>query len=281
MKKFIVLFIIVFLTSNSFSQEKELELFKKDLNFYIDFRLGKIATLPLNESNQIKYRKKVDEAFANFVLHKNSSQYDKLIIAKDDEKKKFLRLDDRISIYLTTFILNNKTYVVYSYTSGDKINFFIKENESNIIVYEGNSKSCFIDDMYLIDDSHILLIEKNGDFNSSRSAMVLSIKKNPWSIIKAFEGNAFGQVPGEYFSKKYVKTRDTFQLDCEMGFTLSAPEDINRISFDTKTKTLSYKQYFENKKFKLITAKWENEKFIIDDYNVNENLSESSTAVPR
>jgi len=280
MKRFFTACIAVSIASASYAQVKEIDDFQKKLNLYIDFNLGKIDSLPINSSNQNKLRSAVDEAFRRFVLDKNSYQYEKLAPAKGDEKTKYFRLDGRISVYAKAFPVNGKTYIVYSYTSRDKMNYVIKENESNTVVYEGNSKSYLIDALYLIDESHFLLIEKNGDRNSSRSAFVLSTKKLPWSKVKAFEGNAFGQVPGQYFVRKYVKKRVELQLSCDTPFGSDLPADANTISFDPATRTISYKQYSDQRKFKLAAAKWNNNLFVIDDYYVNENFGSSATALP-
>ncbi|MEO6670559.1 MAG: hypothetical protein ABIN36_13835 [Ferruginibacter sp.] len=281
MRIFISICLITLFSINSYSQEKELEHFKIELNFYIDFLLGKAGAVAINPANQAKFRKNVDDAFKAFVVHKNSYNYDKLVQAKNDDKTKYLRLDQRITIYLESFFVNNKTYVVYSFTSSDKNNYLIKEIETNAIVYEGNSTAKYIADLYMIDKAHFLLIEKTGDFSSSREAMVLLTNKEPWTKINAFEGKAFGQVPAQYYIKKYVQKRDLFQLKCEMDYTLSAPNDVNKIFFDAATKTMSYKQYSRNNQYKLVKAKWENEKFIIDDYNVSENLSGADNPVPQ
>lgn len=266
-----------FLQTTSYSQEKELTDFKNVLNLFIDLRLGKIDSLALNEANQVKYSKKADEAFKLFVGHQNSYNYDKYIVARNDASTKFFYADSRIYITLKTFVVNAKTYVVFSYSSQDKKNYFIKELESNSVVYEGNSNCCYIDHLYGIDSTHFLLIEKDGDMNSSRTSIVLAAQKLKWIKIKGFEGLAFGQVATGYFTKKYVKRREAFQLDCDIDITLSAPADINNILYDPATKTLSYKQYSGNKTFKLISAKWENECFKIDDYSVSENLSGQNT----
>lgn len=279
MKILQTIFWVLFFSVNVYSQESEIENFKISLNEYIDFSIGK-STVPINAANHAKFRKKVDSSFKAFVLNENSNSYDKLIVDKNDDKNKFLRLDGRVSVNVKTFLINSKTYVVYSYTSRDYRDYYIKENETNKIVYKGSGKSCYVDDLYSIDENHFMVVEKTGDFNSSRNAIVLSNKKLPWFVVKAFEGKAFGQVMGDYFNKKFVKKRERFQLDCEMDFTLSAPKDINKIYFDANTKTISYKQYAAGNKFKLITAKWENNTFVIDDYNVNEQLSGNAGAVP-
>ncbi len=273
MKQFIAFCIFTLIASHSHSQEKALENFNKELNLYLDFVMGKCDSIPVNAANQVKFRKKVDEAFRTFVLDSNSYNYPQFVQAKNDPTTKFLRPDGRIYIHLKTFLVNTKTYVVYSYSSRDKKNYCIKEKESNTIVYEGNSTCCYINKLDIIDNTHFLLIEESGDHHSSRSVFVLSGIKKPWSKLKAFEGKAFGQVPGEYTATKYVKKRDVFQLEYDPEYQLSAPEDVNTILFDPKTKVISYKQYTDHTKFKLITAKWENEQFIIDDYYVTGNTS--------
>jgi hypothetical protein len=281
MKNIYTVLVALSLSLAALSQEKELEQFRQELNTYIDFINGKISSIPLNESNQLMLRKKIDQQFKTFVLHKNSYQYDKWITSKEQSTEKFIRLDGRVSVNLKAFIMNHKTFVVYSYTSRDKMNFYIKDEESNTVVYEGDSKSYLIDNLFWLDDTHVLLIKKNGDRNTSRAAAVLSTQKKPWTMTKGFEGNAFGQVPADYFKKKYVASRELFQLDCEIEFVLTGQKDINTIIYNGATKTLSYKQYTDNKKFNLITARWENNKFKIDDYSVQENLSASGIAVPR
>lgn len=279
--KFIFAFCLLTLSATySNAQEKELADFKTTLNLYIDLRLGKVDSLKLNEANQVKYSKKTDDAFKTFVQHKSSYEYDKYVVARNDASIKFSYLDGRIYIHLKTFPVNNKTFVVYSYSSQDKKNYIVKEIETNSIVYEGNSNCCYVDHIYAIDSTHFMIVEENGDMNSSRTAFVLSAKKRPWAKMKAFEGLAFGQVPAGYFTKKFVKKREQFQLDCDMEYTLSVPADVNNILFDPRTKTLSYKQYSDKRKFKLITAKWENETFKINDYSVQEGLSGSNIAVP-
>ena len=268
MKLLITLCLIILCAKHSQSQEIALGNFKKELNFYIDFIMGKFDSIPVNKENQLTFEKKVDDSFKAFVRDSNSYNYAQFVQAKDDPTTKFLRADGRIYINLKTFFLNNKTYVVYSYLSRDKKNYYIKEIESNSIVYEGYSTCVYIDKLDVIDNTHLLLIEENGDFNTSRSAFVLSSTQKPWSKLKAFEGKAFGQIPGDYTTTKYVKKRAEFQLDCDTEITLSAPEDVNAIMFDNKTQILSYKQYTGKNQFKLITAKWENEQFNIDDYRV-------------
>ena len=91
------------------------------------------------------------ETFKLFVLNKSSNEYDKLITSKNNTHIKFLNLDKRISIYVTTFIVNDRTYIVYSYTSMPMNTYVIRDNEANIIVYESAAYAHFVDNIYLID----------------------------------------------------------------------------------------------------------------------------------
>lgn len=265
----------------SFAQEKELENFTNEINFYIDFTLGKTPAYPVNESNQNKFRKKVDEVFMEFVLQKNSNQFDKFIISRDDKNLKFIRASGKCEIYLSTFITNNKSYSVFSYTSMNKINYFVKDDTNNTIVYDGDSKSSFVDTIIAIDENHIILIEITGDHHYSRKVMVLSTKKEKWTKLDAFEGKAFGQVPADYFNSKYVKKRAVFNFSCDSFPPMYCPKDFNKITFDNRTKTLSYKIYSEGKLPQIVSSKWENEMFKIDDYFFNENRSYEDIPMPR
>ena len=265
----------------SFGQEKELENFTNEINFYIDFTLGKTPTYPVNESNQNKFRKKVDDVFIAFILQKNSNQCDKFITSRDDKNLKFIRASGKCEIYLSTFITNNKSYSVFSYTSMNKINYFVKDDANNTIVYDGDSKASFVDNIMAIDDSHIILIEITGDHHYSRKALVLSTKKDRWTKLEAFEGKAFGQVPADYFNSKYVKKRAAFNFSCDSFPPMYCPKDFNKIYFDNTTKTLSYKIYSQGKQPQIVSSKWENEMFKIDDYFLRENQSYEDIPMPR
>ncbi|MEC4048416.1 hypothetical protein OX284_003160 [Flavobacterium sp. SUN046] len=272
LKSLLLLFVLI--SSFSFSQEKEIENFNKEIDFYIDFTLQKFPDLPVNEVNQTKFRKKVDAVFKEFVLQKDSNLYDKLITSRDNPNLKFIRVNKKCEVTVTTFTTNHKSYSVYGYTSMNKINYFVKDNEANTIVYEGDSKSSSLDDIIYIDENHILLVVIVGDYHYGREVMVLSTKKQPWTVLKAFEGKAFGQVPMEYYNSKYVKKRAVFHFSCNDFPPMYCPKDFNKIAYDSNTKTLSYKIYTEGKRPQLVTAKWENELFKIDDYNMRSNSSD-------
>ncbi len=281
MKSTTALIALLFFALSMNSQEQEFENFKKEFNFYLDFTIGKFDSLPRNQANQAKFEKKLDEAFKKFVLHTNSYEYEKLVIAKGVDNTRLIRLDGRGEVNITSFNTNNSTYLVYGYTSRPKKNYVIKDLEHNKLVYEGDNHTYLIDGIYAIDPTHFLLVQQDGDYHTSRSAVVVLLtEKKTWKQTESFSGMAFGQVLGEYHTKKYVKKRTYFQLDCDIDFTLSKP-GINRVTFDTATKTISYKRYYTTKQPETISVKWENNMFAIDDYHVGENLPADSPGVPR
>jgi hypothetical protein len=134
--------------------------------------------------------------------------------------------------------------------------------------------------MHRIDSTHFLLIEKVGDGNTSRQAVVLTTKKDQWQPIKAFKGMAFGQVEGAYFEKKFTAVRTYLQLECERDVAMLAKIGSNDILFDEKTKTISYQNFNPELKKKVIEAKWTGIFFAIDDINLGEFLRSDGVAAP-
>ncbi|MCP9753356.1 hypothetical protein [Ferruginibacter sp. HRS2-29] len=281
MTKFLLILLVAFFCSNALqAQEKEITAFKKDLNFYIDFLLKKFDSLPLNKANQEKFMRKADQSFKTFALAPNSQQYEKLVQDRGLPNRRFSNLDNRIELYVSDFTANKKAYVVYSYVSYAKRNYVIKDVAANSIVYEGNAITPYVENIYGLDSTHVLLIEKTGDRNTSKQAVVFLTTGKTWKMMPAFRGEAFGQVPGNYNKKVFVKQRNYFQLDCEMEVLMSAPADANKIYFDERTKTISYKKFTGKTRFRLIESKWLNNMFILDDYDVSEDFESSSPMVP-
>lgn len=280
MKHLLTLSFLVFGFLKGEAQEAELDKFVKTLNLFLDFTRGKVDSLPLTKKgNYEKMVKAVDQSFEEFVKHNNSGQYEKFRQAQGHSNLRFINAENRVSIYLTSFNIKEKTFEVFGYTCADRRIYMIKDRQSNTVVFAGNNGSYEIDNLDNIDDQHVLIIENNGDRGTSRSAFVLSTVKTPWVKIKAFEGKAFGQVPADYLNKQFVKAREELQLEYERVFGMKVPDDINKIYYDPPTKTISYKEYSDLNNFKTVKAAWINNKFIIDDYYANENFSEN-VAVP-
>lgn len=257
--------------SSSFAQEQELAHFRQELSIYQNYQLGRNKALTVNSTNNLKYRKRLDGAFEAFVLHEKSAEYEKFISPDPngpfahltDLARRFIPLSEHVTIDLRTFKAGGKIYLVYSYQAGLNNDYFIKEKERNIVVYQGKLGGDKVVDIFQVDDVHMLLIEDPG--SCSRFAFVVSSAQNPWSKISGFEGVAWSERPG----KTPVKRREHFSLSCDQTGLINAPQDINLIRFDEKTKILSYRQYAENGAQKLIKAKWEAGVFKLDDYNAN------------
>lgn len=281
MKKIFIYLLLCITSTNLFSQEVELENFRKELDFFIEYSLGKITSMPQNEVNHNKLVKKVDDAFALFITHPNSQNSPNFKTALNDNNVKFSYIDSRIYVCIETFTTKKSSYVVYSYSSGFRKAYFIKNNNTNTIVYRGKPGMMYVDNIFEIDDKNVLLIEKDGDRHTSKKAMVVSSVQPTWKLIEAFKGKTFGQVNADYFNKKFVNKRPFLLLECDFEDLMTAPKEANEIYFDENTKTISYKIFENNYKFKVISSKWENNMFTIDDYDVGENFSGSAPIMER
>jgi hypothetical protein len=270
-----------FIANPLHAQETEVKALNDAFNFFAAYNNGKVDSLPRNAANYYKVVSQLDNAFKAFILHEKSQDYEKFVLAQRHTNFKLFRLENGMEIDAVSFLVDSVAYVVFGYKTQDRPNYFIKRLEDNKIVFDGNAQAYRVDGMYAVEKNRILLIEEYGNFNSSRKASVIAAEGKAWKQLKAFKGLAFGQVAFQYTNKKFVDKRIYFQLKCEMEALMTLSEDANQISFNEKTKVLSYKQYDNNRRFKKTEAKYENGLFIIDDYNVGDNISSSSPAMPR
>lgn len=271
---------ISFIANPLQAQEAEVKALNDAFNFFAAYNIGKVDSLSRNAANYYKVVAHLDNTFKKFILHPKSQDHEKFVMAQGHTNFKFFRLENGMEIDAVSFLVDSVSYVVFGYKTQDRPNYFIKRLTDNKIVFDGNAKACYVDGMYALEKNRILLVEKDGDRNTSRKVSVIATEGKAWKQLKAFKGLAFGQVAGEYMNKKFVDKRIYFQLECEMDVLMTAPQDANQISFNEKNKTLSYKLYDDNRRFKKIEAKYENGVFIIDDYNVSDGFSSSSPAVP-
>jgi hypothetical protein len=275
------LLLFLFISTSLFAQQAEVDELNKAFEFYRLYSIGKIDSLPQNPKNYARAIGQLDSTFKAFILHEKSQDYEKFKLAQGKTNFKFFRLDNTVEIDAAWFVMDSITYVVFSYHLQNQPNYFIKRLSDHKIVYSGNSLVCYVDAMYSLEPNKILLIEEDGDFNKSKEVSVISTSGKEWKPLKAFKGLAFGQISGDYRNKKFVDKRTYFQLDCDMDVYMTAPQDVNKVSFNENTKTLSYKQYDGPSRFKKIEAKWENGMFTIDDYNVGDAFQSNSPAMPR
>jgi hypothetical protein len=271
---------VLFVGTTTHAQEKEVQAVNNAFNFFLAYQNGKVDSLPRNATNYNKVVAQLDNSFKTFILHEKSQDYEKFVMAEGQSNFKFFRLANGIEIHAVSFLVDSVAYVVFGYKTQNRPNYFIKRLRDNKIVFDGNAKACYVDGMYALEKNRILLVEKDGDRNTSRKVSVIAAEGKKWKQLKAFRGLAFDPVAGDFRNKKFTDKRIYFQLECEMEVLMHAPQDANQVSFNEKTKTLSYKQYQHNRQFKKIEATYENGLFIIDDHNVGDAISSDSPAVP-
>lgn len=275
-----IIFFLSFNTETSHAQDKEEKALNTAFNLFSAYQNGKVDSLPRNAASYYKIVEHLDRAFKSFILHEHSQDYEKFKMAKDHNNFKLFRLENGIEIDAVSFLVDSVSYIVFSYVLQDRRNFFIKRLPGNTIVFDGNGNTAYINNMYSLGNNRLLLIEEGGDGSTSRKASVIATEGKEWKQLKAFKGKAFGQIAADYTNKEFVEKRTYFQLLCDRDVFMTAAQDVNQVSFNEQSKTLSYKQYSSNRQFKKIEAKYENGMFIIDDYNVAERISSDSPAVP-
>lgn len=258
MKFYVIIFLI---SSNLFSQEKELDIFKEKLNFLIDYQLGKLDSITKSKTIYQEAVNQVDDSFKAFVNNENSYNCYDCRVSSLDENIKFFDIDKKTQIVLHTFIVNNKTYVSYSYRSFSKQNYFIKDIEKNFVIYRGNGKTFSVENIFEIENDFFILIEKHGDRRESRDIMVLQNINNSWEQINGFEGKELNYD----YKLKYKVKRPILTFECD-GIEVYDYPEMNSLKFDKNSKTISYKKYSGKNKFEVINSVWKDKKFIIDDY---------------
>lgn len=280
LRHLIVVFLVL-ISSNSFAQKSEFLSFRNEINFYLDFVNHRVDSLKVNEVNQTKYTKCVDDAFLSFAKVANSHLLDTFRLAKDDTTKHFLFMDNRTSFTVKSFYSSFGHLAVYSYTSSARNKYLIKDIVSDKVVLIGSRNIAYVSDVFYLDSTHVMVIEEHGDQHTSRMAMVYSVTTQGWNQLNAFEGfsNEFNK-KGESVSL-YKKNRPYFQLECSWESSMLLPQDVSKIYYDSSTRILKYKLYDANKLFKWVAAKWENNLFIIDDVNVDEVVSQGGVEIIR
>lgn len=265
-RKLSVLVVFSWICFVGFSQQKELEAFKQTIIQYNEYGAGKAEEAGHKKQSAEEYRSNIDKAFRDFILLKNSENYDQL--KTFDGGFKELTLDNKVTVSIKSFSLNGAVFAVYSFTSFIASDYYIKDIAKNKIVYHNNQRVPYVDDIHVIDNKHFLIIEKYGDLNTSRRAFVVKESKKEWTAIPAFEGNEL--IYRE--EKEFKKERPYLLVWCDFETQMNAPRNASTISFDTATQTISYKT-FENERIpQIVRAQWKDGHFIIDDYDVGNHI---------
>lgn len=190
-----------------------------------------------------------------------------------------------ISIFIQEFKIRDRQYAVYYYNSLKNGVYYIKDVAENRIVFESELKT-FGAPIYridVLDKKNILVIEDMEDWG--QRALVLNTSEKIWTKEEAFKGNKFVKEEGDFKSKEFSLKRVYFKLASHkdisslygMGFSTN-----NRIVFDPKTLTISYKKVLSNGTTSdvVIEAKWNNNQFAIDDYFLGEKMDYSPPPMP-
>lgn len=251
----------------AFAQQKELEAFKQTIIQYNEYGAGKAAEAGHTKQSAEEYRTNIDKAFRKFVLLKNSENFEGFKTFEGGLKE--LTLDNQVTINITPFSLNGVEYAVYSFKSFIASDYYIKDNQANKILFHKDQRVPYVDAMYSIDKEHILIIEKSDDMNTGRRAFVASSSKKGWKQVDAFEGKELA-----YYEEEMVYKKERTYLNVGMSFEvyMAAPRNASHISFDTTTKTISYKTYENEKRPQTVSAQWKDNHFIIDDYDVGSHI---------
>jgi hypothetical protein len=269
------IFLLSALSLNGFSQAKELEIFKQSIIHYNEYAAGKAAEAGHKKQSAEEYRSNIDKAFRDFILIKNSENHE-LFKSFDGGVKEF-SLDNTVLVHVKLFELDTAPYAVYSFKSFVATDYYIKDIANNKIVYHNNQSVPYVDAVYSIDKSHMLIIEKYDDVYTGRRAFVVKAGKKGWEKINAFEGNELIYLN----EKQFKKERPYLLVNCSFETSLNAPRNGSQISFDPTTKTISYKTYENARLPQTVRAEWKDNRFIIDDYDLEEHiLTYPSPAAP-
>ncbi|WP_261511417.1 hypothetical protein [Chryseobacterium paludis] len=304
----------------SFGQVKELEKFRKEVDFLINYDLGKINSTPKTEANTIKFKQNAEKAFLEFIMHKDSQNLDHLksnsidnktdyIIGNNNYSFKSLRIDpynkslennvyyqvvlypiydyqlsNFVSFYIQPFTISEKQYIIYYYKLNGEGTYYIKDNAKNKIVFESKAltSNAPISKFETIDNTHILLVEDMGDHG--QRAFVVSTENNQWKTMNAFKGRSFKLNSVDYDEKSDGSLRKYLRFANNKRIKANYPSRYFKnfeIGFDTKTQTIFYKKLNNGPEdSKKIESKWENKMFTIDDYYVGENLNDQPMPIP-
>ncbi|MEO5966694.1 MAG: hypothetical protein ABIP68_04975 [Ferruginibacter sp.] len=302
---------------NSFAQVKELENFRNELTFFINYDNGKIDSIKKSEENTAKFKNNMEKSFLQFVLNKESKNLDNLkTLGKNDGKNNYwfvnrtysfinlrremlvkslennvdyyigfsglydYQLSNFVSFYIQPLTINKVEYAVYYYKLNAVGKYFIKQIKNNKIVFSSEAFTSYAPILSLneIDKNHILIIEDMG--NDGQRAIVLKIENKIWEPTDAFKGKLIN--PKDPKSIKSFSERRTY-LRLVSTKTINSHLSYeylkgNGIKFNTESKTISYTTNQDNSTSN--KAKWENNMFVIDDYYLGEHLIDESPPFP-
>lgn len=305
---------------SSFSQVSELQSFRKALTVFVRYDNNKIDTIQKNEENTIRLKKEYEKCFLDFILHKHSNTLDTIKKYSIDNKTSFIiennnyffstqrrnmldrsldnntnfyigfyglydyHLPNFVSFYIQPFTIGTNDVVVYYVKLNGTGTYYIKDIKTNMIIFNSNAQTSNapIKQIYQIDQNHLLMIEDMG--NHGERALVVNTENKIWKTDLGFSGNAFVNDPDDYTKKTAAPARTYLRFATSHTMqTLYGESFLKKyqISFDEKSKTVSYKKHNQNEsEMKLISAIWDGKQFRIDDYYLGADLDDRPLPMP-
>ncbi len=310
----------ILLKLNAVGQVNELEKFRKDITIFVNYDNGKIDSLPKSAETTKRLKNNYEQSFMAFIKHKDSKNLDSLKKNSIDNKTSFIignnnysfsslrknpfvkSLDNNVnysitlypiydydlpnfvSFFIQPFTINNTEYVSYYCKLKGKGTYYIKDVNSNQVVFQAEAftSNAPIKKLISIDNNHLLVVEdmeKDGE-----RAYVISTQKDKWEAINAFKGKAFKDNPTDYTIKTNMPNRTYLRFAISKSTLSMYGESFLKkyeISFNESTKMISYKRYNKVESETIeIKAKWENNSFSMDDYYIGEDLDVSEMPKP-
>lgn len=305
----IIILLILLNNFYSISQINELDNFRQKLSDFISYDNSPYEK---SESDLQQLKLELDESFREFVFLKDFSS---IIDTKEfDELKKrannnsfnylysffelrrdynnktaknntnyyigFVNLYDYaspniVSIYMQAHSIGNEHYMIYYYKMNNKGNYFIKNINTNEIVYEDQAltSNAALVKFDKIDNTHYLIVEDMGE--NGQRAFVIKRENNNWKAMNAFRGKSFDIETLNYSEKKDRDARKYLWIASNLKITQhlkDRPFELSWIHFNENTKDLFYKRYHINwLKSEKVNSKWTGEFFLIDDYYIGED----------
>ena len=272
--KLLLCFMLLCFSSNSFAQQKELDAFRNAIVRYTEYGAGKAVEAGHKKQLAEAYRADIDQSFRKFILLNEGTAYPGF--KSESTGRKALNMENKVSIYVTSFLLLGKPYAVYAFRSSISSDYYIKDLSKNKIVYHNNKRIPFVDTVYAIDNKHVLIVEKYGDVHTSRRAFVVKADKPEWKVINAFEGKQLIYLDDLEFKKE----RTYLWVECEFTTSMNAPKDASDIGFDPEQKTIFYKTYEDSKRPVIVRAIWKDGRFSIDDYDLSTHIHSFHSGAP-
>lgn len=310
----------ILLKLNAVGQVNELEKFRKDITTFVNYDNGKIDSLPKSAETTKRLKNNYEQSFMAFVKHKDSKNLDSLKKHSIDNKTSFIignnnysfsslrknpfvksldnnvnysitlyplydyHLPNFVSFFIQPFTINNTEYVSYYCKLKGKGTYFIKDVNTNQVVFQAEAltSNAPIKKLIRFDNNHLLVVEdmeKDGE-----RAYVISTQKDKWEALKAFKGKAFKDNSTDYTIKTNMPNRTYLRFAISKSTLSMYGESFLKkyeISFNENTKMISYKKYNKVESETIeIKAKWENNSFSMDDYYIGEDLDVSEMPKP-